>query len=331
MEMDSCCQPTRTHVDDPQVAAANPNPPEYSSSGSGHYDVTIAAGEFVMGDTFGEGYTDDGEAFLHEVTLEVFNIDAAAVTNEQFARFVAATGYRTDAERFETSAVFHLAVAADPADILGRSPSAPWWLEVRGADWAHPGGRHTHIEELQDHPVVHVSHDDAVAYCRWAGRQLPTEAEFEYAARGGRAGQRFPWGNELAPQGKHRANIWHGTFPSINTLEDGYLTTCPVRTFPPNDWGLYETSGNVWEWCADWFSPRAYQHCAAHNPHGPDTGTTRVTRGGSYLCHDSYCHRYRVAARTSNTPDSSTGNCGFRTVSAKPAAAQNSSTDSSRR
>lgn len=310
--MSSCCQPARPlKPQDPATAASAAVP---SLLPAGHDEIAVPGGEFVMGDPFDEGYLDDGERLVHRVSLYSFAIDATAVTNDQFARFVAATGYRTEAETYATSAVFHLAVAAPPADILGRSPSAPFWLEVRGADWAHPAGPLSNPEGLGHHPVVHVSHHDATAYCQWAGRRLPTEAEWEFAARGGRAGQRFPWGNDLTPQGRHRANIWQGRFPHTNTLDDGYLTTCPVRSFPPNDWGLYETSGNVWEWCSDWFSPHSYQHSAPLNPHGPRTGTTRVTRGGSYLCHASYCNRYRVAARTSNTPDSSTSNCGFRTV-----------------
>ena len=267
-----------------------------------------------MGSPDGEGYPGDGEGPIHPVTLDAFGIDATPVTNDQFAAFVAATGYRTEAERFGTSAVFHLAFAGDPTDVLGRPPGAPWWLEVRGARWSNPAGPGSNVDGLGDHPVVHVSHNDALAYCAWSGRRLPTEAEFEYASRGGLQGKKYPWGDDLTPNGLHRANIWQGTFPTRNTLEDGYLTTCPVGTFPPNDYGLYGTSGNVWEWCADWFSPVYYRESPTHNPLGPATGETRVMRGGSYLCHDSYCNRYRVAARTANTPDSSSGNCGFRTV-----------------
>ncbi|QKG22321.1 formylglycine-generating enzyme family protein [Actinomadura verrucosospora] len=307
----SCCQPQRapegTEGPEPVAVDAAPAPVV-------HDEVALPGGGFLMGDAFGEGYPPDGEGPVHPVVLDPFRIDATAVTNDMFAAFAAATGYRTEAERFGTSAVFHLAVAAGRRDVLGRAPSAPWWLEVRGADWAHPGGPRSNLDGLGDHPVVHVSHNDALAYCRWAGRRLPTEAEFEYASRGGRTGLRYPWGDELTPGGEHRANLWNGTFPSRNTLADGYLTTCPVRSFPPNGLGLYETSGNVWEWCADWFSPGYYRTSPKENPQGPERGTTRVTRGGSYLCHESYCNRYRVAARTSNTPDSSTGNCGFRTV-----------------
>ncbi|GAA3738160.1 hypothetical protein GCM10022239_12240 [Leifsonia bigeumensis] len=162
---------------------------------------------------------------------------------------------------------------------------------------------------------MHVSWNDAVAYCEWAGRRLPTEAEWERASRGGREGNVYPWGNELmTDSGAWQCNIWQGTFPRVNTVDDGWLTTAPVETFSPNDFGLWQTVGNVWEWCSDWYSPRYYERSPRENPRGPDTGSARVLRGGSYLCHDSYCNRYRNSARSSNTPDSSMGNAGFRTV-----------------
>ncbi|MFI0468971.1 formylglycine-generating enzyme family protein [Saccharopolyspora sp. 5N102] len=308
----SCCQPERT--DAHATGKVDETRPPTSGPRRRRDEVHLPGGQFVMGDAFAEGYPGDGEGFLHPVALEGFAIDATAVTNNQFAEFVGATGYRTEAEVFGTSAVFHLVVAAESGDVLGRSPAAPWWVEVRGADWAHPGGPSSDLHGIGDHPVVHVSHNDAVAYCRWAGRRLPTEAEFEYAARGGLHGRRYPWGDDLTPGGQHRANLWQGTFPSHNTTDDGYLTTCPVRSFPPNDMGLYEMSGNVWEWCADWFSPSYYRESPIKNPKGPPGGSTKVIRGGSFLCHRSYCNRYRVSARTSNTPDSSSGNCGFRTA-----------------
>jgi formylglycine-generating enzyme required for sulfatase activity len=160
--------------------------------------------------------------------------------------------------------------------------------------------------------VVHVSWDDAQAYCRWTGTRLPTEAEWEYAARGGLEGARFPWGDELRPGRRWPLNIWQGRFPTHNTMEDGFATTAPVKSYRPNGHGLWQMAGNVWEWCADRFSPQAYQEAAPIDPVGPAVGEARVMRGGSYLCHESYCYRYRVAARSSNTPDSSSGNLGFR-------------------
>jgi formylglycine-generating enzyme required for sulfatase activity len=167
------------------------------------------------------------------------------------------------------------------------------------------------VLDLQDHPVVHISWNDAQAYCEWAGRALPTEAQWEAASRGGLDGARYPWGEE---RDETRMNIWQGVFPVENTLEDGYLTTAPVRSYDPNAYGLWQTVGNVWEWCADWWDPRYYAVSPENDPAGPIRGTVRVLRGGSYLCHDSYCNRYRNAARSSNTADSSMGNAGFRTV-----------------
>jgi len=234
-----------------------------------------------------------------------------------FARFVEATGYRTEAETFGFSAVFDVVVAADPADILDRPSGTPWWLGVRGADWRHPEGPLSDVVGRNDHPVVHISWHDAQAYRTWACRRLPTEAEWEYAARGGLDRRRYPWGDELLiTDGRWRCNIWQGSFPTANTVEDGWLMTAPVRSYEPNGYGLWQTIGNVWEWCDDIFDPLAYQRsgqrtAATPTPPGP---SPRVLRGGSYLCHDSYCNRYRNSARSGNTPDSSMGNAGFRTV-----------------
>lgn len=276
--------------------------------------VAIPAGTFSMGDSHGDGRAEDGEGPVHEVELDAYRIDATSVTNDDFARFVADTGYRTEAERFGYSAVFHLAVTADRADIIGPADGVPWWYGVRGADWAHPGGPPSDLDGLGDHPVTHISWNDAQAYCGWAGRRLPSEAEWERASRGGLDSARYPWGDALLSGGHWRCNIWQGRFPSANTRADGWLTTAPVRSYEPNGFGLWQTVGNVWEWCADWYSPRYYPSSPKRNPRGPRNGRQRVLRGGSYLCHDSYCNRYRNSARSQNTPDSSMGNAGFRTV-----------------
>lgn len=270
--------------------------------------------EFLMGDPFDEGYPADGETPVHRVVLREFAVDLGAVTNEEFAAFVDATGHVTDAERYGTSAVFHLAVG-DPEAVVGGAAGTSWWLNVAGAMWANPEGPRSDLDGRLDHPVVHVSHHDALAYCRWAGKRLLTEAEWEYAARGGLVGRRYGWGDELTPNGEHRCNIWQGTFPTDNTLDDGYLTTAPARSFEPNAFGLFNLAGNVWEWCNDWYSPYYYKRSPLENPRGPSFGLGRVMRGGSYLCHDSYCNRYRVAARSSTTPDSSAANLGFRCAS----------------
>lgn len=314
----SCCAPAAAGPStSPNSPSARATVPATAGSGVHHIEqVDIPAGTFAMGDSSGDGWPADGETTVHTVELARFTIDATTVTNDDFARFVDATGYRTEAETFGYSAVFHLALAADRSDIVGRPPNVPWWLGVKGADWRHPGGRHSDIDGLGDHPVVHVSWNDTQAYCTWANRRLPTEAEWEYASRGGLPGARYPWGDQLLDDdGNWQCNIWQGTFPTVNTLDDGWLTTAPVRTYRPNGYGLWQTVGNVWEWCADWFDPACYPTSPRRNPTGPASGTARVTRGGSFLCHDSYCNRYRNSARSSNTPDSSTANTGFRTVS----------------
>ena len=320
-----CCHPpsravtlSKRRAAGEALAKAGPDPGPATDPDVHAVDqIDIPAGSFAMGDAQGDGKPADGEGPVHTVELDAFSIDATSVTTDAFARFVEATGYRTEAESFGFSAVFHLAVAADKSDVMGPADGTPWWYGVRGADWAHPAGPGSGLDGTGDHPVVHVSWNDARAYCRWAGRRLPTEAEWERASRGGRESQRYPWGDELLDGERGwRCNIWQGRFPTRNTRADGWLTTAPVRSYQPNDFGLWQSVGNVWEWCADWYSPRYYASSPRRDPRGPRNGDQRVLRGGSYLCHDSYCNRYRNAARSQNTPDSSMGNAGFRTVAA---------------
>ncbi|MED4600256.1 formylglycine-generating enzyme family protein [Paenibacillus validus] len=274
--------------------------------------IYLPGGEFLMGTADQEGFAQDGEGPVRSVRLDPFYIDPYTVSNAEFKAFVDATGYRTEAEIFGWSFVFHLFVSAETAQGVTQTVrQTPWWWAVNGACWKHPEGPDSHIDDRMDHPVIHVSWHDAYAYCQWAGKRLPSEAEWEYAARGGLVQKRYPWGDVLKPDGEHRCNIWQGKFPEKNNCSDGYAGTAPVHAYKPNDYGLYNVSGNVWEWCSDWFSAN---HPAAPliNPQGPPTGQEKVLRGGSYLCHKSYCNRYRVAARSKNTPDSSTGNIGFR-------------------
>jgi formylglycine-generating enzyme required for sulfatase activity len=273
--------------------------------------VMLDGGTFLMGTDDTDGFPADGEGPVREIELRPFWIDPFAVTNERFAGFVRDSGYTTDAERFGWSFVFGGLLPDDFPPTQGVA-QAPWWRQVHGASWKAPEGPETNVENRLDHPVVHVSWRDAAAFCEWAGLRLPTEAEWEYAARGGLEQKRFPWGDEREPDGEHRMNVWQGTFPSKNTLDDGYLGTAPVDSFPPNGFGLHNTSGNVWEWCGDWFDSSYPGASPSSNPSGPEMGEAKVIRGGSYLCHDSYCNRYRVGARSSNTPDSTTGNMGFR-------------------
>jgi formylglycine-generating enzyme required for sulfatase activity len=266
-----------------------------------------------MGSAGEAAYAADGEGPVHTVELAPFAIAPHTVTNARFAEFVAATGHATEAERFGWSFVFAGLLPADFPDTRAVA-SAPWWRQVYGATWKQPEGPHSDIESRPDHPVVHVSWNDAQAFCRWSGTRLPTEAEWEFAAAGGSPSTVFPWGDELEPGGVHMMNVFQGTFPGQNSVADGWAGTAPVDAFPPNRYGLYNMTGNVWEWCADWFDPGYYARSPRRDPGGPESGTHRVMRGGSYLCHESYCRRYRVSARSANTPDSATGNLGFRVV-----------------
>ena len=261
------------------------------------------------------GFAADGEGPVRPVRVNSFYMDACAVTNTEFERFARETGYKTDAERFGWSFVFHMFVGIRARRTADQAAAeAPWWWVINGAYWRRPEGPGSNLKQRWNHPVTHISWNDANAYCRWAGKRLPTEAEWEYAARGGLTQKRYAWGDELTPDGEHRCNIWQGVFPDENSVDDGYKGTAPVDAYEPNGYGLYNLSGNVWEWTHDWFSPTFHRNGSRENPQGPPSGQAKTIRGGSYLCHDSYCNRYRVAARTSNTPDSSTGNLGFRCV-----------------
>ncbi|MCI2416379.1 formylglycine-generating enzyme family protein [Saccharopolyspora sp. K220] len=292
--MSQCCPPSRSAA---HSGPAQDVRPARAADSEGL--VVLPGGTFRMGTVDKDGFPEDHEGPVRAVTVAPFAIDACCVSNARFAEFVDATGFRTEAETFGWTYVFAKFVPGQLRKSSPRPQQTPWWCGVSGAYWRAPEGPGSTVEDRWDHPVVHISWHDAMAYCRWAGRRLPTEVEWEYAARGGLDQARYPWGDELTPGGEHRCNIWQGNFPVRNTAEDGYLGTAPADAYQPNGFGLYNVSGNVWEWCADWFDPGQ---------------TGRAMRGGSYLCHDSYCNRYRVAARTANTPDSSSGNLGFRTA-----------------
>ena len=255
--------------------------------------IPLPGGTFEMGDDSSWSYPEDGEGPVRQVAVAPFALDAHAVSNTRFAAFTEHTGYVTDAERFGWSFVFAGLLPDDFPETRGVA-AAPWWRQVEGASWRAPEGRGS--SPRADHPVVHVSHHDASAFAAWAGKRLPTEAEWEYAARAGST-TTFPWGPELQTGGRHHANVWQGTFPSDNTCDDGFYGTCPVDSFESNAFALFNMIGNVWEWTAD------------------ARGDERLMKGGSYLCHASYCRRYRPAARSSAAPDSSMGNTGFRCAS----------------
>jgi formylglycine-generating enzyme required for sulfatase activity len=293
----------------------------------------IPGGTFLMGSD--RHYAEEAPA--HRVTVGAFRMDRHAVTNAEFGRFVEATGHVTLAER-----------PVDPADYPGAKPellvpssvvfakpphrvdlrAGGWWTYVPGADWRHPHGPGSSVEGLENHPVVQVGFEDAEAYAAWAGKQLPTEAEWEFAARGGLEGAEFAWGDELAPDGRHLANTWQGEFPWQNLLEDGFEGTAPAGSFPPNGYGLHEMTGNVWEWTTDWFQDHGKIRkacCTLDNPRGGEAAGSsdprssvaiprKVMKGGSYLCAPNYCRRYRPAARMPQPIDTSTCHLGFRCI-----------------
>jgi len=269
----------------------------------------IPAGTFGMGNEGPDAVAGDGEGPVRAVTLDAFEIGATTVTNAEFAAFVRATRYVTEAERGGSSFVFYLQLpAAERAAARQVVAGLPWWVPVEHASWQRPEGPGSHVRERPDHPVVHVSWNDAQAYCAWAGMRLPCEAEWERAARGGLEGRRFAWGDDLFDaHGEPRANVFRGRFPDAPS--PGWLPR-PIEAGvgAPNGFGLYNVCGNVWEWCVDAFDPQDEPSAASHRI----STSRRALRGGSFLCHDSYCNRYRVAARSSNTADSAASNIGFR-------------------
>lgn len=309
----SCCaasrqavsaSPSQPHLD--QAPVGSPSGSDRSTgSQEDHGAVPLPGGTFWMGSEDGDVNPHDGEGPVRQVSVDAFAISRSTVTNREFSRFVDQTGYITEAEEYGWSFVFAAFLTGKLRAASPRPQQTPWWCAVQGAAWSAPQGPGSGLAEIMDHPVVHVSWRDAEAYAAWAQGRLPSEVEWEYAARGGLHQARYPWGDELMPASEHRCNIWQGRFPVSNTAEDGYRGTAPADAFPPNGYGLHNMAGNVWEMCADYWTTAGPSAAA-------DGEVRRVNRGGSYLCHDSYCNRYRVAARSSNGADSSTGNQGFR-------------------
>ncbi len=301
--------------------------------------VLIPAGEFLMGANDKEGRED--EYPQHKVQLAAFWIDVTEVTNASFAKFVKETGYVTTAERKPDweemkkqlpsgtpkppDSVFVAAslIFSAPKQVLNLNDASQWWVWKKGADWRHPHGPNSNINGKENYPVVHVSWDDAMAYCQWAGKRLPTEAEWEYASRGGLKNALYPWGNEDIEKGKVKANTWQGNFPIKNTNWDKFNGLAPSKSFLPNGYGLYDMAGNVWEWCSDWYRADYYSTDAQVNPQGPadsydpmePTVPKRIVRGGSFMCNASYCKGYRVTSRMKTSTDTSLEHTGFRCVS----------------
>jgi formylglycine-generating enzyme required for sulfatase activity len=316
----SCCGGNRADVAAPPAAGEQAYMAHVMAVTPASPDVTaelrdrlkpVPGGIFEMG-ARKSTFVSDFDSPRRKVKLRPFLMSPFSVTNADYARFVAATGYQTVAEQEGWSFVFHLMLDTPEAWPV-TPPGLTWWRKVDGACWSAPEGIGTDTAGREDHPVTHIAWYDALAYCRWSGLRLPTEAEWERAARGGLAKQKFPWGNEMMPGGAYAMNTFQGDFPTRNSAEDGWAGTAPVNAFRPNGYGMFNMTGNVWEWVGDRFGPRPPTgRLPEFDPRGPDTGTARVQRGGSFLCHVSYCDRYHVHSRTRNDPDSSTANCGFR-------------------
>jgi len=283
--------------------------------------IHIPGDTFLMGDDTNVGFPSDKEGPAALVTVAPYWIQSTTVTNTEFQYFVDATDYITESEHIGSSFVF--SGLEDAGNGTCCSKRMNWWSDVKGANWRHPEGPQSSLQDRMAHPVVHVTWNDAQAYCRWVGSRLPTESEWELAARGGKSSEIYPWGNDLMIKGKNFCNIWQGVFPTDNTREDGYITTAPVKTYEPNGYGTYQMIGNVWEWCLN----PAHLEIVDFNrfnaqdflPYTSSHQQGRVAiRGGSFLCHDSYCNRYRTAARNGNTAHSSSNNTGFRCVKDSP-------------
>lgn len=279
----------------------------------------VPAGKYLLGSSQTAGFDADKEGPPCLIELSNFEIGATTVTNEQFAAFVAQTGYVTEAEKFGWSFVFHYFVSPAVKKVSQTVPNLAWWYAVKGADWRHPEGPDSSLAKRMDHPVVQVSRNDAVAFCQWAGLQLPTEAQWEAAAKGLTNFERYPWGNDFLLDGRHHCNIWQGNFPLSNTKEDGFTNTAPAKYYEPNGLGLYQVIGNVWEWCSNparidltVFQQQDAQYFWKNYQQIDDQ--YYATRGGSFLCHQSYCKRYRIAARNGNSAMSAANNLGFRCV-----------------
>jgi formylglycine-generating enzyme required for sulfatase activity len=273
--------------------------------------VLVSGGFFDMGCPVST-FPNDNDSPRIKVFVSSFRISPHAVSNAEFATFVDETGYQTVAEKEGWSFVFQ-SLLDDLTKYPNFARTAPWWRYVDGACWSAPEGPDSNVDRRQNHPVTHIAWYDAIAYCKWSGLRLPFEAEWEFAARGGLSRKKFPWGNQLVPKGKHMMNTWQGDFPKLNTEDDGWSGTAPVDSFPPNGFGLFNITGNVWEWVQDFYGPRSYQkRLPERDPKGPDQGSQRIQRGGSYLCHKSYCDRYHVHSRIPSDPTNSAGHSGFR-------------------
>jgi sulfatase modifying factor 1 len=325
LSLTGCAAPSATtsgeKAEGNNVSNSTPKPPGPAPEGM----VWVPGGSFNMGAEPDVPDTPDtrDQRPRHRVGVAGFWMDKYEVTNAQFAEFVEATGYVTEAEKPTVPGIpAGSLVFTPPAGPVELNDVRRWWRFVEGASWRHPEGPGSDIKERMNHPVVQVCWNDAAAYAKWAGKRLPTEAEWEFAARGGMAEKEFTWGTEFRPGGKIMANTWQGEFPHKNTKEDGFERTAPVGSFPPNGYGLFDMAGNVWEWCADWYRPDYYLISPERNPFGPDEsydpnepGTPkRVQRGGSFLCNDQYCRRFRPAGRGKGDPLSAASHIGFRCV-----------------